>query len=451
VYLLIFLALLVGCTPTPKRGVAKGCVDQVRFEHPIVEGLGISSHIEWGADERAAAYRAHEQAAWMELGPRWIRRDMHWATLEPEAGVWNLAPVDRVLEATEAAGARLLALLDYGNPAYPPHAESTTHPVDDPDHFAQYAARIAEEYGDRITHYEIWNEQNAGYSFWQPREDPEAYAALLEATVPAIRAVAPDAVVALGGLFWPDLTFNTPGPEFLDQVAEWSPDLAGVDAVPIHPYRYPFTDPEAVEDHQGTMVDEICAARAQLDDLGLESAELWVGELGWHTASKSFAPGLDPDEQASVLVRAALLSFAQGVTQFTWYTFRDSGIDPEDQEQMFGLVGYDPDPTDGQDATRKPAYHAYATLSEMLGTHDTIRDLSLELDLDAHTYGFELSGGPARTVVLWTDGPAREVRVPMQRTNVVQTTVVGVSSRRLSAGGITLELGSAPVYLTESG
>jgi hypothetical protein len=297
--------------------------------------------------------------------------------------------------------------------------------------------------------YEIWNEQNAGPAFWKPREDPEAYAALLAQTVPAIRAEDPDAVVAMGGLFWPDLVFNTPGPEFLDSVQAHLPDLAGVDAVPIHPYRYPFTAPEVAQDHQGTMVEEICGARAQLDGYGLSDTELWVGELGWHTAPEAFSPGLSLDDQAAVLVRAAVLSFAQGATQFGWYTYRDSGTDPADQEQMFGLVGYDPDPLDGDDAVRKPAFHAFATLTEMLGAHHTIEDLSAALGFDAHTYGYRLTGGWRPVQVLWTDGPTREVVIDVETSSPVKVDLLGQRQVLPSAGRVRLSLGPEPVYLLE--
>ncbi len=449
-YLRVLLVFLIGCGSGAPPGVPKGCEIEVRFERPIVDGLGLSSHIEWGDSPEDEAYRAHEQAAWAELGPKIIRRDLSWHVLEPEVGMWNLEPVDRVLEATESVGAELLALLDYGNPAYPPYADSRAYPVDDPEDFAQYAATIARTYRERVDYYEIWNEPNAGMSFWLPKEDPDAYAALVEAAVPAIRAEDPGAVVALGGLFWPSLLFNTSGEEFLDQVADALPGIGSlVDAVPIHPYRYPFTVPEAVEDHQGSMVEEVCGARAQLDRLGMEDAELWIGELGWHTAPEALFPGLSGEDQASVLVRAAILSFAQGATQFSWYTYRDSGEDTEDQEQMFGLVGYDPDPLDGDDAQRKPAYAAFSTLSAMLGEHHTIRDLSEDLGLDAQTYGYLLSGGEGRVMVMWTTGPAREVWVPLEGRAVTRTTQDGTSTRKLIAGGLGVELGPAPIYLSQ--
>ena len=61
----------------------------------------------------------------------------------------------------------------------------------------------------------------------------------------------PAAEVSLGGLFWPDLLFATPGPEFLDAVLEAEPELVQeLDAVSWHPYRYPFTAPELSDDYQ---------------------------------------------------------------------------------------------------------------------------------------------------------------------------------------------------------
>jgi hypothetical protein len=445
----LFLAcpVLSACGPGRPPGVAKGCEARVNFGQPIVDGLGLSSHIEWGSSAEETARRSQEIEMWQELGPSLIRRDLFWDELEPQPAEWSLAPVDRLLEATQTADVKLVALLNYGNPVYPPFAEERAHPVDDPADFARYASTIAERFGEQLELYEIWNEPNAGLAFWKPREDPVAYAALLSAAVPALRAADPDAVIALGGLFWPDLVVNTPGPEFLASLLDLLPDLAGVDSVSIHPYRYPFSVPEAVLDHQGSLVDEICGARAQLDEAGLESTELWVGELGWHTAPDAFAPGLSREDQASVLVRAALLSFAQGARQFVWYTTRDSGTDLQDQEQMFGIVGYDPDPLDGDQAERKPAFAAFKVLSQMLGKQTTIEDLSGDLRLDEETYGYRLSGGGVPIDVYWTSGESSVLDLLVGGSAVVMTQIDGESEYRPSSGRLPLEIGPSPIFV----
>jgi hypothetical protein len=195
------------------------------------------------------------------------------------------------------------------------------------------------------------------------------------------------------------------------------------------------------------LADEICGARAQLDEAGLQSTELWVGELGWHTAPDAFAPGLSPEDQASVLVRAALLSFAQGARQFVWYTTRDSGTDPQDQEQMFGMVGYDPDPLDGDQAERKPAFAAFKVLSQMLGKHTTIEDLSGDLRLDEETYGYRLSGGGVPIDVYWTSGEIRVLDLLVGGSAVVMTQIDGESEYRPSSGRLALEIGLSPIFV----
>jgi hypothetical protein len=449
-FLPILLSVACSTPQRPPHVAPKGCRASVQFDGPIADGLGLSSHLEWGTSPIDAAYRDYEQQRWADLGLGIIRRDMSWDALEPEPGRFDLGPVDTVLHAVQSVDAQLVALLDYGNPGYPPYSDDVQVPPDDPADFARFAAELATQRGDAIRYYELWNEPNAGVQFWKPWEDPVAYAALVAQTSPAIRAADPDAFVVLGGLFWPSLVFNTSGSDFLDQVAAELPDLATlVDAVSIHPYRYPFNEPERPNELQASMVTEICEAWDQMQDMGLVDHELWIGELGWHTAPDALFPGPDEATHAAWLVRAAVLSFAQGARQFTWYTFRDSGDNVEDQEDMFGLVDFDPDPTDASPPRDKPAFAAFATLAQMLGEHDTIADASIPLELGIDEYGYQLSGGSGVTWVLWTTGPSVSVNVPagsyiraQLRTTEGARTVVEVSG-----DAFPVQIGPAPIYV----
>ncbi len=446
----LFFFGCVGSGP-PLHVAKKGCRDSVQFNRPIARGLGLSSHLEWGDTPEDVAYREYELSRWADLGTQVVRRDMTWTVVEPQPGHFDFGPAEIVVDAVGSVGADFVALLSYGHPGYPPYSSEQRRPPEDPADYARYAAAFADHFADELRYYEIWNEPNAGIQFWQPKEDPEAFGALVAATSPAIRAADADAEVVLGGLFWPDLFLNTTGPDFLDQVGAALPDLADlVDVISIHPYRYPFTAPDLPSDSQGSMVSEICAAWDQMEDLGLGEHEMWIGELGWHTAPDAFFPGADEATHAAWLVRAAVLSFAQGASQFAWYTFRDSGDNVIDQEDMFGLVGFDPDPTDDVPPEEKQAFGAYVTLMHMLGTHDTITDGSVTLGLGPEHFGYLLSGGEGETWVLWSTGESTELDVPVSEGARVHHVQMGGDSRvvRPVYGTVRVAVGTEPVYLS---
>lgn len=417
----------------------------------MAAGVGLSSHLEWRDDEVSEARRAFEIARWDEIGARLIRRDLNWSILEPVQGEFDFTLADRTVDAAESVGGEATGLLVYGNAWACESSDDTTTPPDDPADFGNYAAAVAERYRSRIRRYEVWNEPNAGIRFWKPEEDPAAYGALLIEAADRVHEVDPDALVSFGGLFHPPLFMTTPGPVFLDEVFDAHPELADhIDAVAFHPYRYPFTAPEEGETHD-SLVDSTCDLYEQLEARGGGDLELWITELGWHTAPDAFVTGVDEADQAAYLVRSTLLAFAQGVPVYQWYTFRDSGDDPEDQEQMFGLYGYDPDPTDGVDAEPKLAATGYATLTTQLGAHDRIEDLSVWLGLDDSTYAYLLSGGDGETVALWRVEGEASVRLPADG----EATVTSMRGEWFEVspedGAVELTVGPEPAFVRVPG
>ncbi len=411
--LVLLLAASTGTScawQAPGGGVPKGCVQETSYPQALQRGLGISSHVEWGADDPAASYRAFEVAAWQELGVGSVRTDLTWARLESERGTWDFAGTDRVVDATESAGSSLLAILDYGN-SWANSSGDAAAPPDDVADFGTYAEAVAQRYAGRVEAYEVWNEQNIGLTFWHPTEDPEAYAELLVEAAARVRAADPEALVSFGGVFGPRLLLNTEGEAYIREVAAVLPELADtVDILAFHPYRYPFSAPELEDASQDSLLSDICSMRDLAEEIGGSHLRLWMTELGWHTALDAIAPGVSTETQGAYLARAALLSFSQGVERFYWYTFRDTGLDNDYQEDRFGLYSYDEDPSQPPSAQPVSALE-FAALSRALGQHTTVRDRSEELGLDAETWALELSGGTGRTLAVWTTGDERTVLV----------------------------------------
>jgi len=451
----VALFCLVGCEEAvpdlyepPGGGVPKGCRTEAQYDAPMAAGSGLSSHLPWGDDPDDVAGRAFEVAQWTELGVGVVRRDLYWSSVEPQQGTFEFDAADRVVEAAESVGAEPLGLLLYGNDWATDGTDDTMTPPDDPADFGAYAAAVADRYDGRIRRYEVWNEPNVGLRFWKPEEDPDAYGALLIEAAGRVHEADPDAQVAFGGLFHPDLLVNTPGPEFLDATFDAHPDLADhIDAVAFHPYRYPFTAPEVENEDQPSLITDVCGMWDLLAEQGAPDLRLWITEIGWHTAHNALAQGVSETDQAAFGARGALLSLAQGCEMFLWYTFRDSGTDSSDQEDMFGLYTHDDDPEVEPPAEPKEAAAAFATLTAVLGDHDRIEDRSELLGLDERTYAYELSGGQGSVVALWTTGAELSVLVPGE--GDAQVVEVDGAREDIAAvdGAFEVVVGEQPRYL----
>lgn len=195
---------------------------------------------------------AREQAlvAMEAAGLRWVRQRFPWDTIEPQRGTFQWASWDEIVDAVEAHGMQLIAVLD-GSPAWAQapedvasvantsHSDLSLAPPQEPRDFGNWAAVLANRYGDRIDYYQIWDEPNIA-PHWGAREiDPAAYARLLRESAIRIRAADPGAVILLAALA-PNVEpggANMSDVDFLQALyrqgaAEW------FDVVAVQPYDF---------------------------------------------------------------------------------------------------------------------------------------------------------------------------------------------------------------------
>ena len=321
------------------------------------------------SDAEAAEVRRWHLDRIQALGIRWLRHDLRWRRLEPARGVYDFDSADAGIEEIHQRGLKLLAILD-GPPrwaATPPEGGLGVGdpPPDDPADFAAFAGTVAERYGDRTAAFEVWNEENAGFRFWAPKEDPAAYAELLHQARGALQAAAPQVPVVYGGLFFHAQAILG-APEFLAAHIEAHPHAtqgAGdFDVLGFHPYPYypPSVPPESEEDGEMAF-DHMVAQLVEVMRAAGTSRPLWATEYGW----PDFDP-VTPELQAAYLVRGALLLADAGVDRMCIFTLVDGPLagtfPPEDS---FGLFTWDTD-KEGPGAP-KPAYDAIRTLLEQAG------------------------------------------------------------------------------------
>lgn len=221
----------------------------------------------------------HMQAA-RAAGGTFVVVVFSWADIEPEPGYlyWELP--DAALRAAEFYGLEVIARLDQP----PAWALDDNDPTPwDLQAYAAFARRAAERYGHRLAGLILWNEPNLSLE-WQNRPpDAAAYAAMLRAAYPEVKAAAPDLPVLLGGLA------STEGEgDWAINDLDYLQALYAAGAAPYfdvltaHPYGFgrPPGDPPAKyrpNFRRLEMYREIMAA------FGDDHKPVWVTEMGWLT------------------------------------------------------------------------------------------------------------------------------------------------------------------------
>lgn len=215
------------------------------------------------------------------IGVQDIRVFVPWIFVEPAQGTYNWSYMDMVMQAAAARNMGVMAEIA-STPTWAGSSTSITGAgTPDPATYAAFAAAVAKRYGSTISAYEIWNEPN--YVLSSDPIDATAYAALLKAAYPAIKAVDPTATVVAGAL-GSVISF---GSITLDPVTFVKQMLAAgasgyFDALSFHPYQesLPFSSGAGVANSPLTQLNAIYQLLQQYGDGNLK---IWISEFGAST------------------------------------------------------------------------------------------------------------------------------------------------------------------------
>jgi hypothetical protein len=433
---------------------------------PVTATLCLSAFPAWDPD--GGASRAHDLALYPPFHE--IRSDFLWTRIETTPGVYDFSGLDGMVADLEASGFRPLGILDYNNALYEGpdggswDGGSDTLAVTDPSHYVDFAVATVTHYGPGVD-YEIWNEPNNAFSFWQSfsvtgkSPDPAGYAALVAAAAPAIRAACPACHLFAGAI---DYQGQDLGDVFLQGMLAAQPSLWTLfDAVSYH--AYPDYVPIAPPDFAGIdgsatsatpevpLVQMASNLRAEVQQVGgpigfplAMTQDGWPTGTGWVTL----------DQQADYLVEAALLSFSAGDLTTCFYTLQD-GTNAEDPESNFGMYLDDWSP--------KPAVGALSAMVEALGDTAFEMDRGSELGLQPQEHALSFVAADRRTTALWSDapradgglpdsGPGRTIAVPAHpdvATTTFESLDGGVLAVAPGDAGIIVTLQLDPLFLIE--
>ncbi|TRW80542.1 hypothetical protein FK535_19345 [Mycolicibacterium sp. 018/SC-01/001] len=293
-------------------------------------GFGFSTGSAWEYSTVAEIDREFDAIA--RTGASWLRILIDWNRVEPTKGHFEFGKLDAIVASAQRHQLSLLGLIAYtAQWARPPGSFFTSYPSD-PTTFATFATVVVDRYRDRISRWEIWNEPNLPQFTGLNAAGGDAYATLLKATYPAIKALQPNSTVVAAGL---SRSLGTAAPPaFLQQM--YAAGAHGFfDAAAAHPYVFPAgigADPE----HGWSDVERMHEVMAAYGD---GEKAIWFTELGAPTNDPAHG-GLSQEAQAEqiadVLAAAAMTPYSGPAFI---YGIRDiDTTDTLDREMNFGAL-----------------------------------------------------------------------------------------------------------------
>lgn len=379
-----------------------------------------------------------------ESGASWVRNELPWSGVEPNnttPDAYNWGTVSNVVGAARDGNFHILLTFNFA-PEWA--ADNTNGPINSaniPD-FVEYVGAVVERLdGDGIddlpgrpvvNHFQFYNEPDrrpapdmrGGWGY-----DPEAYAEMLKAVAPAIRAANPNAKIVFGGLAY-DWFEDQGGPyvrEFLDGVlAEDAGDSFDIFAFHVYP---PFA-PNWTTLGPG-LYEKTLYIKEKLAEYGLNKP-LMISEAGMHSNDDPGYP-MTEEWQARYVVKLYAQSFAAGVDMMIWFSMEDP---PSWYPFKNGLI------TDENPPVRKPAFKTYRTTVDILDgvQFDAILDTAATGAANMQAYRFRDNAAGRTVYVAWiapvTSAEAASLSVPAGQATV--TTTHGQSSTvRDAADGVT--------------
>ena len=417
-----------------------------------------------------------------QAGSRWDRFDFVWPNLEHEDGSWKDegreaydtlvndltgagfdmvgillwtpdwaatsgasaagAPEDRQRPAGWYApvpgGVETYGPLSVGSAASSPPAglgepwdDWTTGDGDPINYWGRFVYKVVDRYGDRVKHWEMWNEPEWTY-FWTGSSSD--YARLLKVGYQATKAACGDCQVLFGGLhYWYDQDYYR---EVLDELAD-DPNASVndyfFDVMSLHLYSRSSNAYEVVND-----------IRSHLKEIASDHP-IWLTETGvpiWDDASVDPHPNkydyaATREEAAAYVIQSFANAWASGVERYFFFRTHDA-----DMGEYFGLIR--------NDRSLRPAYQAYQVASTHLVSPTMTTRTNYGVGVDRVT----LWGTPEGKVsVLWNTTPGTfqfEYPATLSRARVINRQgdeqIVNATDGvyRLSLPGATANLVSDP-------
>jgi polysaccharide biosynthesis protein PslG len=326
---------------------------------------GIASGAEWFSDYPRFTPLLRS------AGVGWLRGFYEWQTLQPRQGYWNWVLTDRLVNNSKANGIHLTFPLAYFAPWASADGGTRKFPIKDMQFWRDYVTGLVSRYHDDIKYWEVWNEFNGSFA---QDGTPEIYASLVREAYIAAKTIDPNAKIGMSVANF-DVGFLT--------AAIKAGAADHFDFICVHPYE----KLGALENNgevdflaMATTLRQMLTATNQRVD-----TPLWITEIG---ATAPVNPDRQGDErQASLLVKAYILSIASGFQRVFWFEARG----PSYGNQMdHGLIR--------ADFTLRPSYQALKIMTDLLGPEP--KSIGW-VNLGNGGYGFIFKGNDSNILAAW--------------------------------------------------
>lgn len=313
--------------------------------------LGVNAHFLWF---KPAQY-ARQMQALKALGLEWTRVDLHWDRHEPEENRLELKSLDELVADSKQQQLKsvfyLVGSARFASSAPPWARNSDQYPPTDPAVFARRMAMLAQRY-PTVDAWQVWNEPNLP-SFWAPRTDARGYGRLLQASVAALRAVAPAKPVVMAGMAY--YSQQVGGTLMLEELAKLGAFSLGT-VIAYHPYSLA---PEGDDPKARDFVLRVQEVNRRLRSVNVPA--IWATEWGWssYAGPKEEQPIIGVQGQADYLLRRLALMSALDFDRVFLFALSDLDGRASVRDQSYGLLALDGQP--------KPAYLALSRFLSITG------------------------------------------------------------------------------------
>ncbi|WP_454650365.1 hypothetical protein [Bradyrhizobium liaoningense] len=387
--------------------------------------LGVGTHQGLGGPVSARGYVPAENVAQIkQLGLNSFRDDFPWSDFETAGRRMGFTPRLGRLEAQVRSGvARPLLILAFGHHLVPNSSPPTTDEAR--QRFADYAAAAAQSVVAQHPLFELWNEWNLAAKK-DAAFSPENYLALAEAARPAVKRVAPNAPFLVGALG------DDPGWTWTEKMLRTG-ILQYADGASIHLYNFCMGPSKRTS---AEIIDRLTAFHRLVSQAsGNADFPIYVTETGWTTATNKCGVS----EQAQADNTAQLILWASTAARWLkgiWlYELKDSGRNPSELEDNFGLYRFDNSPKPVACA----AQGAWAFIRSSLSAER--RELaSGVVSINAST----ASGG---RIAVWSEAPDRRYEIRLRDDQEGATFAMPCDSAARPASRAWIPVSSTPVLI----
>ncbi|WP_252271475.1 cellulase family glycosylhydrolase [Pseudomonas subflava] len=291
-----------------------------------------------------------------ELDLEWVRIAMHWAVLEPKRGEY-FRPFDEAALVMSEYGLKPVGFLAGSAPfATSAPNESPYQDSYPPTNYRLYSdslTRFIERYPN-FQAWQIWNEPNLP-SFWRPREDPDAYAALLADAVDTVRRR------------FPDKPLGTAGMAYFSQMPSRNMELMlkallekGLASKNLIVSYHPYTEyPEGNAAGKNELLDTVRYINDGLRGAGIK--QIWATEWGWssYAGPEEAQAIIGVSGQADYTLRRLALMSALDFDRIFLFNLSDLDARASIRDQSYGLLDLNGDP--------KPVFNALKNFLRVTG------------------------------------------------------------------------------------